>query len=109
MLWNNHNLKILEKDDKVAVGIFILYFFRTWLNEAYIVNVSFANPASFIFTIKISSDFVFLISQGTISHILEARQDSFLVQNTWCGFFASAELNHFSDCMVSVQSAKYLS
>ena len=45
MLWNNHNLKILEKDDKEAVGIFILYFFRTWLNEAYIVNVSFANPA----------------------------------------------------------------
>ena len=38
--------KILEKDDKVGVGIFMLYFFRTWLNEAYIANVSFANPAS---------------------------------------------------------------
>ena len=37
--------KILEKDDKVTVGIFVLYFFRTRLNEAYIANVSFAKSA----------------------------------------------------------------
>ena len=33
---------IRKKDDKVTAGIFLLYFFRTWLNEAYIANVSFA-------------------------------------------------------------------
>ena len=36
---------ILEKDDKVTVGIFVLYFFRTRLNEAYNANVSFAKSA----------------------------------------------------------------
>ena len=30
---------------------------------------------SFILFLKISSDFAFLISQGTISHILGARED----------------------------------
>ena len=30
--------KILEKDDKVTAGIFMLYFFRTQLNEACISN-----------------------------------------------------------------------
>ena len=36
MLHNMRQLlcKILEKDDKMAVGKFILYFFRTWLNKA---------------------------------------------------------------------------
>ena len=32
-----------EKDDKVTVGIFMLYFFRIRLNEAYIANVPFAS------------------------------------------------------------------
>ena len=36
---------MLEKDDKVTVGIVMLYFFRTRLNEAYIANVSFAKSA----------------------------------------------------------------
>ena len=30
--------KILEKGDKVTVGIFMIYFFRSWLNEALIAN-----------------------------------------------------------------------
>ena len=34
--------KMLEKDDKVTVGIFMFYFARTQLNEAYIINVLFA-------------------------------------------------------------------
>ena len=38
---HNHNVKILEKDDKC----FMLYFFRTQLNEAYIANVSFTKSA----------------------------------------------------------------
>ena len=71
----------------MTVGIFvILYFFRTWLNEAYIANVPFAKSArTFIccpelyFFKKISSDFSFLISQGTISHILGAREDILFV------------------------------
>ena len=37
--------KILEKDVKVTVGIFVIYFFRTRLNEAYIANVSFTKSA----------------------------------------------------------------
>ena len=28
----------LEKDDKMTVGIFLLYFFRIRLNDAYIAN-----------------------------------------------------------------------
>ena len=38
-------VKILEKDDKVTVGIFMLYFFRTRLNDAYIINVPFPKSA----------------------------------------------------------------
>ena len=66
---------MLEKDDKVTVGIFMLYFNKTQLNEAYIASVSFANVSvaqSFIITLKISSDVAFLISQRTISHIFGA-------------------------------------
>ena len=66
---------MLEKDDKVTVGIFMLYFNKTQLNEAYITSVSFANVSvaqSFIITLKISSDVAFLISQRTISHIFGA-------------------------------------
>ena len=45
-----HHAKILEKDDKVTVATIMLYFVRTRLNEAYIVNVSFAKSArTFIF------------------------------------------------------------
>ena len=71
-----------EKDDKVTVGIFMLYFFRIRLNEAYIANVPFAKSARtficrFIFSLKVSSDFAFLISQRTFSHILGAREDVF--------------------------------
>ena len=27
IVWDNHHVKMLEKDDKVTVGIFKLYFF----------------------------------------------------------------------------------
>ena len=40
---HSHYVQILEKDDKVTVGISMLYFFRTLLNAANIANVSFAN------------------------------------------------------------------
>ena len=60
----------------------MLYFFRTRLNEAYIANDLLESlqghlsvVQSFIFFKKISSDFAFLISQGTISHILGAKED----------------------------------
>ena len=59
-------MKVLKKDDKVTVEIFMLYFFRTRSNKAYIANVSFAKSArtftvvqSFVFSLEISSDFVF--------------------------------------------------
>ena len=54
----------------------MLYFNGTRLNEAYFAYVSFAKSAkTFIcyaefFSLKIPSDFGFLISQGTISHML---------------------------------------
>ena len=35
---HNHNVKVLEKYDKVTVRIFMLYFFRTRLNEVYIAK-----------------------------------------------------------------------
>ena len=78
---HNHHVKILEKDDKATVGIIMLCFFRTRLNEAYIANVPFAKsartficcPELYYLKKKISSDFAFLISQGMISHILRAR------------------------------------
>ena len=38
---HKHNIKILRKDDKVTVQIFMIYFFTARLNEAYIGNVSF--------------------------------------------------------------------
>ena len=42
---HNHHVKILEKDDKATLGIIMLCFFRTRLNEAYIANVPFAKSA----------------------------------------------------------------
>ena len=42
---HKHNIKILRKDDKVTVQIFMLYFFTARLNEAYIGNVSFTKCA----------------------------------------------------------------
>ena len=43
MLQNMRQLqyKILEKDDKVTAGIFMLYFFRTRLSKACISNFIF--------------------------------------------------------------------
>ena len=68
---------ILEMDYKVRVGIFMLYFFRKRLNEVYIANVLFTKSAnllflvqSFIFFLKFSSDFAFLISQALITIFL---------------------------------------
>ena len=57
IIWSNLNVKISEKDDKVAIGTFTLYFFKTRLNETYIASVPFAVlqwhlsvPQSFIFS-----------------------------------------------------------
>ena len=68
---------ILEMDYKVRVGIFMLYFFRKRLNEVHIANVLFTKSAnllflvqSFIFFLKFSSDFAFLISQALITIFL---------------------------------------
>ena len=68
---------ISEMDYKVTVGIFMLYFFRKRLNEVYIANVPFTKSAnllflvqSFIFFLKFSSDFAFLISQALITIFL---------------------------------------
>ena len=50
---------------------------------------------SFIFSLKITIDFAFLISWETISHILATREDMLSVpKNT--DFFAFVELNNFS-------------
>ena len=99
----------------MTVGIFMLYFFRTRLNETCIANVSLLNSAvtlicyhGFIFSLKISSNFTFLISQGTLSHIWGQGKICFLFQSTLCSFFAFAVLNHFSDCMVFIQNEKHL-
>ena len=79
----------------------MLYLFRTRLNEAYIANVFFANLQGHLsvfqlfFSFKISSDFAFLISQETISHIFGSREVRFLFQSTLCSFFAFIKLNHF--------------
>ena len=69
--------KILEKDGKVTVGIFMLYFFRTRLNEAEIANLPFAKDTrtfigcpEFYLSLKISGDFPFSISQESITYIL---------------------------------------
>ena len=62
---------------------------------------------SFIFCLKISSDFAFLISQGTMSHILGQGKICFLSQSTLWSFFAFAELNYLSDCMASVQNIQF--
>ena len=61
----------------------MLYSFRTRLSKAYIANVPFTKSARtfvcctkfFIFSLKISRDFAFLISQGSISHILGPKED----------------------------------
>ena len=59
-------------------------------------------------TASMSSDFPLLILQGTISHIFRARENMLNAQSTMHGFLAIAELIYFSDCVVSVQSKKYL-
>ena len=55
----------------------MLYFFSTRLNKAYIANVPFAKSArTFIYCPKFYFfKKIIFISQGTISHILGARED----------------------------------
>ena len=94
----------------------MLCLLRTHLNEAYIASVSFTKSAravtccpEFYFFKKISSDFAFLIWQGTNSDVFGAREDTVYILKYTVRFFAFAELNYFSNCMISVQSEKYLS
>ena len=103
----------------MTVGLFMLYFLRTPLNEAYTANVPFAKSVrasiccpEFYSSLKISSDFAFFISRETISHFFfffVAIQDMLSIQSTLCSFFDFTELNHFSDCMVYVQNERYFS
>ena len=84
----------------MTVGIFMLYFNKTQLNEAYIASVSFANVSvaqSFIFTLKISSDAAFLISRRTISHIFGASplQNRTISQIVWFLYKAKNIFHNF--------------
>ena len=95
---HNHYVKIFEKGDKVAVGKFTLYFFRTRLNKAYIANVSFGHLSvvqSFIFSKKITSDFSFLISQETTSDILGEREDMLSVPKCTVQFLRLCRVEPF--------------
>ena len=67
----------------------MFYFFRRRLNEVNTLPLYFLQSLqghlsvaqSFIFSLKISSDFGFLILQGAIAHILGAREDMLSVTN----------------------------
>ena len=50
---------------------------------------------SFILFLKISSDFAFLISQGTISHILGAREDMLSVPKYTVRFLRICRVESF--------------
>ena len=104
----------------MTVGIFMLDPLRAWLNKVYIVNVPLSMyqmyqsikghlpvPQKF-FLKRIPSDLAFTILQRT-PVFFGPEKLCFLLQNTLYGLFALAELSHFSDCMVYVQSKKYLS
>ena len=79
-----------------------MYLLQSLQGHLYVVH-------SFIFSLKRSGNFVFLISQGNIPHIFLGKGDiSSLFQSTMRSFFSFVELNHFSDCIVSVQSERYL-
>ena len=80
----------------------MLYFFRTWLSEAYfpmylLQSLQRHLPVvqSFIFSLKISSDFAFLISQGIISHILEARKDMLFIPKHTVQFLRLCRVKSF--------------
>ena len=84
----------------MTVGKIMLYFFRTRLNEACIANAFFAKsartficcPELYFFLKKISSDFAFLISQGTI---LEAREDMLSVPKYTVRFLCLCRVESF--------------
>ena len=86
----------------MTVGIFIIYFFRARLNAAYIANVSFVKSIrtficvqSLIFSLKISGDFAFLISQGTISYTSKAREDMLSVPKHTVQFLLPCRVESF--------------
>ena len=96
----------------------MLYFFRTRLNEAYIANVSFAKfartficcPQLHLFKKNIQLLCVFNLARDGLPYFGVKGRYAFCSKvRKLCCFFVFAELNHFSDCMVSVQSGKYLS
>ena len=100
----------------MTIGIFRLYFFRTRLNEPCIANVLLQSLQgylsviqSFIFTSKISSDFAFLISQGTISNILGAREDMLSIPKYTVWFLCLCRVESFLRLYGFVQNEKYLS
>ena len=64
---------------------------------------------SFIFTSKISSAFAFLISQGTISNILGAREDMLSIPKYTVWFLCLCRVESFLRLYGFVQNEKYLS
>ena len=73
-----------------------MYLLQSLQGHLYVVQ-------SFIFSLKRSGNFAFLI------YIFLGKGDiSSLFQSTVRSFFSFVELNHFSDCIVSVQSERYL-
>ena len=83
---------IRKKDDKVTAGIFLLYFCRTRLNEAYIANVSFAIlqsleghlpccPQFYLVALRFSfrkEQFPIFLGQEKISFLLQSMLSGFL-------------------------------
>ena len=72
--------KILEKDDKKTARIFVLFLgniVKRSMSIYLLQNLQghLCVGQSFIFYLKISSDFAVLISKGTNSHILGARKN----------------------------------
>ena len=79
-----------------------MYLLQSLQGHLYVVQ-------SFIFSLKRTGNFAFLISQENIPHIFLGKGDiSSLFQSTLRSFFSFVESNHFSDCIVSVQSERYL-
>ena len=72
-----------------VISLCSFYFFRSRLNKAYITNhlQSLRGALSvfqFIFSLKLSSEFVFLILQGTISHIFWGKRGHAFCSKVHC-------------------------
>ena len=91
----------------MTIGIFRLYFFRTRLNEPCIANVLLQSLQGYLSVIQ--SFFAFLISQGTISNILGAREDMLSIPKYTVWFLCLCRVESFLRLYGFVQNEKYLS